>query len=118
MSSYAPIDGDLRTWAAEKTFHLATEYKDCEVRSFEVATRFGSVQIWVEPQLNGGFEVVACNNWPGSARRLERVPVLDAKIVPALDDLLRRIHVWNWQSVEEETTFISPKCPTVTTDRR
>ncbi len=58
MSSFAPIGETLHKWSVENRVHIATEYKDCEVRSFEVATQFGSVQVWVDPQADGRFEVL------------------------------------------------------------
>ena len=96
MSSFASIDEALRRWAVENKLYVATEYKECEERSFELATRFGSVQVWIEPGASGIFEVVGCNNRTGAARRLERVAIAGAGVGPALDHILAFVRKWEW----------------------
>ena len=96
MTLYTPIDDALRQWAGRNGIHIATEYKDCEVRSFELATQFGSVQIGIEPRSHGGFDAVGCNNRLGEARRLERVNIQQPDVGPALDELLASVRRWKW----------------------
>ena len=94
--SFAPIDEDLRRWASNNGFHVSTEYKGYDVRSFELATRFGSVQVWIEPQPDGSYDAVACNNRAATARRLNRVKIEGTAVSPALDGLLALIKHWEW----------------------
>src|SRR5579862_8861601 len=94
MSPYAPIDEGLRRWALKNNFDISTECKEGEVRMFHMATHTGTIQVWVEPKADARFEVVACNNRLGSAKRLDRVPVAGAEIGSALDDLIALVGRW------------------------
>ena len=90
MSPYASIDEGLQRWAVRHNYAIATEYKDSDVRTFFMATKSGAVQVWVEPR----FDVVACNNRPGSARRIGRVPVIGTEAGSALDELIALVGCW------------------------
>jgi hypothetical protein len=94
MSLYTPIDDGLNRWAQENGFEIACEYRKIEVRMFFWATQGGTVQFWVEPKHDGIFEVVACNNRLGSAKRLDRVEVVGTDIGSALDDLIALVKCW------------------------
>jgi hypothetical protein len=94
MSPYASIDEGLERWAARHNYAIATEYKDCDVRTFFMATKSGAVQVWVEPKSDGRFDVVACNNRPGSARRIDRVGVIGTEVDSALDELMALVECW------------------------
>ncbi len=94
MSPFAVIDDGLRRWASKNNVEVATVFKDYEVRSFLLTTCSGAVQVWVEPQINGRFDVVGCNNGPGVAKRIDRVPVASPDIGAALDDLTALITRW------------------------
>jgi hypothetical protein len=96
MSAFAPIDDALAHWASRNSFHISTACKDCEVRSFEVATNFGSVQVWLEARTDGGFDAVGCNNRLRDVRRLERVTVEQGDVDTALDRLLGVVRSWQW----------------------
>jgi len=72
------------------------DYKGYDVRSFELATRFGSVQVWIEPQPDGSYDAVACNNRIDAARRLNRLAIEGTAVGPALDRLLALIKAWEW----------------------
>jgi len=67
-----------------------------DVRSFELATRFGSVQVWIDPQADGRYDAVACNNRTNAARRLNRVEIEGTAVGPALDRLLAIVKHWEW----------------------
>jgi hypothetical protein len=94
MASFASIDDGLHRWASDHKINVSTEYKDFEVRTFFLAARSGTVQVWIEPQDDGRFEVVGCNNRPGAAKRLDRVPVAGTDIGAALDGLIALITRW------------------------
>jgi hypothetical protein len=60
---------------------------------FHIATRPGTVQVWIKPK-DGSFDVVSCNNRLGPARRLDRVQVAGTDIAAALDNLIALVNQW------------------------
>lgn len=92
--SFKSVDENLRRWASAHNVSISEEYKDYEVRSFFVSTRCGPVQVWVDPEHEPRFEVVACNNRLGDERRIDRVPVNGIEIGSALDTLVALINRW------------------------
>jgi len=46
--NFSHIDPTVRAWATNNRLHLSTQYKDAEVRSFELVGPAGHAQIWIE----------------------------------------------------------------------
>ena len=85
---YAPVDAGIHAWAERHQLHLCTEYKDYEVRSFNIPHAHKNFQIWIDPPENNG--AVSVHGWDRKNSRIERrLPAQE--IISALEEVLHWI---------------------------
>ena len=89
--SYSIIDDVLNKWASDNNQVLLSEYKDCEVRSFEVFDKSRKFQIWID-RPEAGF--VGVHVWDYKKRRKDW-RVLTTVLYPALDEAFATVFQWN-----------------------
>jgi len=91
--SYAAIDEVLSQWAASHELHLATTYRDVEVRSIEIVDDGGGrFQLWVDPPAVNGL--IGVHVWDYRKQRAK----YEARLVDlpsCLDEALRTISLWS-----------------------
>jgi len=89
--NYSTIDEVIKKWASDNCQVVLSEYKDCEVRSFEVFDKGRKFQIWIDHPA-GGF--VGVHVWDYKKRRKDwNVPTVN--LYPTLDDAFAAVFEWN-----------------------
>jgi len=86
--NFAHIDPPLRAWANRNRLPLSTQYKDVEVRSFELAGSSGRAQIWIETD-NG----VTVYVWDYRKQK-QSFPADTSTLEAALDQALKVARRW------------------------
>lgn len=90
--SYSQIDPVLDRWAADQDLTVMTLYKDCEVRSIDLAGEEGCrFQLWVDPPEQAGK--VCVHIWDYRKRRADYESELE-DLVDCLDEALRTVSRW------------------------
>jgi len=89
--SYSTIDAVIKKWASDNKQVVLSQYKDCEVRSFEVFDDKGrKFQIWID-RPEGGF--VDVHAWDYKKRRKDwRAPIGD--LYSTLDEAFATVFQW------------------------
>ncbi len=89
--SYKEIDDTIKEWVEENNLFLQTDYKDCEVRSVQIAGEGRKkFQIWVDQPNEGVVEVHAWDfrkkrsDWSSTSKDLKSV----------LDDAFQQVCEW------------------------
>ena len=88
---YSGIDEIVKNWALDNNQRLLSEYKDCEVRSFEVFNKGRKFQIWIDHPA-GGF--VGVHVWDYKRKRMDW-NVTTSNLYPTLDEAFATIFEWN-----------------------
>lgn len=89
--SYNTIDETINKWASANNQSVLSEYKDCEVRSFEVFDREKKFQIWIDRPAEG---FVGTHVWDYKKRRKDwNTPTVNLYTI--LDEALATIIEWN-----------------------
>jgi hypothetical protein len=89
--SYCIIDEIIKNWASNNNQQLLSEYKDCEVRSFEVFDEGRKFQIWIDRPTEGS---VGVHVWDYKKKRKDW-RALTANLYPTLDEARATIFEWN-----------------------
>jgi len=88
---YATIDPVIADWAKQNTLHVATCYKDVEVRSVDVVNRKGErCQIWVDAP---DTDKVRVHVWDYHKRRSEYASDVD-DLRSSLDRAYTQAYAW------------------------
>lgn len=90
--SYSEIDPILSRWAARRNLQVLTEYRDVEVRTFEVVDRGGArFQLWIDPPEGTGK--VKVHLWDYGTRRRD-YEVRPDRLLECLDSALKVVSRW------------------------